>query len=226
MVLLTDDEREIYILIKEFLKKKSFITITEILDFLNYRLGYNSNLNRIKIEIIIKNLIKKKYIFPNTKLVRDNILEVPLRKEIYQHIKRNPGININEIKRAFNIGSNQVLWHLKFLDKFQFIRFMKIQNQTAFFKFELDISNDKTYFYLRKKNVKKIIKLLENEREALSSTKISEKLKIHYNTTKKYLEVLSNLNLIIIVKKDDNDYNYFSLNYKNYYTILETLFKT
>lgn len=226
MVLLTDDEREIYILIKEFLKKKSFITITEILDFLNYRLGYNSNLNRIKIEIIIKNLIKKKYIFPNTKLVRDNILEVPLRKEIYQHIKRNPGININEIKRAFNIGSNQVLWHLKFLDKFQFIRFMKIQNQTAFFKFELDISNDKTYFYLRKKNVKKIIKLLENEREALSSTKISEKLKIHYNTTKKYLEVLSNLNLIIIVKKDDNDYNYFSLNYKNYYAILETLFKT
>lgn len=226
MVLLTDDEREIYNIIKEFLKKKSFITITEILDFLSYRLKFNPNVNRSKIEIILKNLIKKKYIFPSTKLVRDNILEVPLRKEIYQHIQRNPGININEIKRAFNIGSNQVLWHLKFLDKFQFIRCMKIQNQTAFFKFELDISNDKIYFYLRKKNVKKIIKLLENEREALSSTKISEKLKIHYNTTKKYLVILSNLNLILIIKKDDNDYNYFSLNYVNYYAILKTLYKS
>ncbi len=226
MGFLDKDEEEIYKLVKEFIKKKSFITITEILDFLNYRLGYNSNLNRNEIEIIIKNLIKKKYIFPRTKLVRDNILEVPLRREIYQHIKRNPGININEIMRALNIGSNQVLWHLKFLDKFQFIRCMKIQNQTAFFKFELDISNDKTYFYLRKKNIKKIIKLLENEREALSSTKISEKLKIHYNTAKKYLVILSNLNLIISIKKDDNDYNYFSLNYKNYNTILKTLYKS
>jgi len=226
MVLLTDDEREIYNLIKEFLKKKSFITITEILDFLSYRLKFNPTVNRSKIEIILKNLMKKKYIFPRTKLVRDNILEVPLRREIYQHIKRNPGININEIMRDLNIGSNQVLWHLKFLEKFQFIRFMRIQNQKAFFKFELDNSNDKTYFYLRKEKIKKIIKLLENEKEALSCTKISNRLKFHYNTSKKYLEILSNLNLIKIARNDDNDNNYFILNSKNYYNILKSLSKS
>lgn len=226
MDLLTDDEREIYNLTKEFLKHKVFFSITDILDFLSYRLKYNPNVNRSKIEPILKNLIKKKYIFPGTQLVRDNILEVPLRREIYQHIKSNPGININEIMRALNIGSNQVLWHLKFLEKFQFIRLMKIQNQKAFFKFELDNSNDKTYFYLRKEKIKKIIKLLENEKEALSSTKISNRLQFHYNTSKKYLEILSNLNLIKIARKDDNGNNYFILNSKNYYYILKSLYRS
>jgi len=46
MDLLTDEEREIYNLIKEFLKHKVFFSIIDILDFLSYRLKFNPNINR------------------------------------------------------------------------------------------------------------------------------------------------------------------------------------
>ena len=204
------------------MKRKKFVSIEEIADFLDYRLRNNSNINRTKIENILKHLIRKKYIIPGTKLTKDDILEVPLRAEIFKYIINNPGTNINEIMNNLNIGSNQILWHLKFLEKFQFIRFIKVGNQKVSFNFEMDKKYDIMYFYLRNKNIRKIIKLLENEKKGLNSTKISKILNMHYYTTMKYLEILNNLKLISMVG-EINDNIFYHLNYNNYYDILRTL---
>lgn len=218
---LNKEEEEIYKIVKEYLKKRPFFSIPEIVSYLNYYLRKNHDFNAIKIEIIIKILIKKNLIILGTKLVKENILEVPRRKEIYDFICNNPSTNINKIKNALEIGSNHVLWHLKFLEKFQFIRSAKLENQKIFFKFQLDEHYDQIFYYLRNDNVKKILKLIENSDDELTPTKIRDILKMHYYTIKKYLDILQNFNLITI----GYNKNSYILNKKAYYEVLTELNK-
>ena len=65
--------------------------------------------------------------------MKNNIIEHPIRNEIYNYIRNNPS-NINEIMKAINIGSNQALWHLSCLEKFRFTRSKKIENQRIIFE--------------------------------------------------------------------------------------------
>ncbi|HDZ18157.1 MAG TPA: hypothetical protein ENH75_07705, partial [archaeon] len=97
-------------IVKEFLKKKTFFSIEDIVVFVNNRVRRNPNLNKNSIEIIIKSLIKKRIIIPGTKLMKNNIIENPKRNEIFNFIKKNPS-SINQIMRALNLGSNHALWH-------------------------------------------------------------------------------------------------------------------
>ncbi len=100
-------------IVKEYLEKKTFFSIIDMIEYISYRVK-KTDLNRNKIEQIIKNLIKKRIIIPGTKLMKNNIIENPKRNEIYNFIKKNPS-NINEIMKALNTGSNQALWHLSCL---------------------------------------------------------------------------------------------------------------
>ena len=101
-------------LVKEYLTKKTFFSINDIVEFISNRVRLNPEINRNKIELIIKSLIRKKTIIPGTRLMKNNIIENPKRNEIYNFIKKNPS-NINEMMRNLKIGSNQALWHLSCL---------------------------------------------------------------------------------------------------------------
>ena len=188
-------------LVEEFLIKKTFFSINEIIDFINNRLRLNPDINRNKIEMIIKSLIKKKIIIPGTKLMKNNIIENPVRNEIFNYIKKNPS-NINEIMKALNIGSNHALWHLSCLEKFQFIRSRKINNQRLFFKFDSNPEFDKYYYYLNKEIIQHIINLLETESKGLKITEIANTLKKNHSTIKKYIKILKNLKLIKTEKEN------------------------
>ncbi|MFW9899251.1 MAG: hypothetical protein ACFFDO_08335, partial [Candidatus Thorarchaeota archaeon] len=120
--ILENEEFEVYKYVKEYTKKKPFISINEILPFLVQRLKKNPNITPYRIEVILKNLMKKSLILPKTKLVKDDILKLPKREKIYSYIISNPGVNLNQLIRAINVGSNEIIWHLNILEKFQFIR--------------------------------------------------------------------------------------------------------
>ncbi|MFX1311039.1 MAG: hypothetical protein ACFFHD_00285 [Promethearchaeota archaeon] len=186
-------------LVKEYLTKKSFFSIKDIIEFIDYRVRFNPNINRNKIEVIIKSLIKKKVIIPGTKLMKNNIIEHQKRNEIYNYIKKYPS-NINEIMKTLNIGSNQALWHLSCLEKFQFIRSKKINNHRIFFTFDSNPKLDEFFYYLKKKIIKKIIYFMKKEKKPLKITEIATSLKKNHNTIKKYLNILKDLKLIKIEK--------------------------
>ena len=203
-------------LVGEFLTKKTFFSINEIIDFISNRLRLNPDINRNKIEMIIKSLIKKKIIIPGTKLMKNNIIENPVRNEIFNYIKKNPS-NINEIMKALNIGSNHALWHLSCLEKFQFIRSRKLNNQRLFFKFDSNPELDKYYYYLKKEIIQNIINLLEKESNGLKITEIANVLKKNHTTVKKYIKILKNLKLIKIEK--ENKRILFKLVSEEYYKV-------
>ena len=200
-------------LVEEYLSKKTFFSINEVIEFVNNRVKLNPNINRNKIEIILKSLIKKRIIIPGTRLMKNNIIENPKRNEIFNFIKKNPS-NINQIMKALNIGSNHALWHLSCLEKFQFIRSKKISNRKMFFKFDSNPKFDELYYYLKMKIVQNIINLLEKENKALKITEITTNLNKNHSTVKKYVDVLINLKLIEIEKEKNKDL--FKLDTKKY----------
>jgi len=200
-------------IVKEFLEKKPFFSIEDIVVFVNNRVKRNPNLNKNSIEIIIKSLIKKRVILPGTKLMKNNIIENPKRNEIFNFIKKHP-TNINQIMKVLNLGSNHALWHLSCLEKFQFVRSKKINNQRVFFRFDSNPKFDELYYYIRIKIVKNMILFMKNEKKALRITEIATRMKKNHNTIKKYLEILIDLKLINI-EKEKNRVGY-KLNQENY----------
>jgi len=193
---LARDEEIVYNIVKEYTKRKPVVEVIDLINYVNYRLRLNPEFNKNKIERIIKQMIRENIILIGTKLVKEDILTLPARKQINGYIHDNPGTNINEIKEQLHIGSNQVIWHLKYLDKFKFIRIRDIENQKVLFPANLDAGDDTFFFFLRNKKVKAIIDLLENSPEPLRPTQIADLLSIHFNTIKKYLQILVQLNLL------------------------------
>jgi len=208
-------------LIKEYLKKKPFFSIEDIVVFIANRVRSNPNLNRNSIELIIKNLIKKRILIPGTKLMKNNIIEHPIRNEIYNYIRKNPS-NINDIMKAINVGANQALWHISCLEKFRFTRSKKINNQRIIFEFDSNSDLDELYFYLKQDVVRDIINLLKKEGKSYKITEIVSILKRNYNTVKKYLEILKNMKLIKIER--DKKRELFSLDLEKYDNIRKSLF--
>lgn len=200
-------------IVREYLSKKPFFSIKDIVEFVNNRAKKNPNINKNRIELIIKSLIKNRVIIPGTKLMKKDIIDNPTRNEIYKYIKQNPGRNINEIMKTHNLGSNLVLWHLSALEKFQFVRSKKIRNRCVFFKFDLDPKFDQLHYYMANYIVQSIITLMKNERP-LKITEIVDGLKKNHNTIKKYLEALTDLKLVEIEKEKSR--NLYKLNKERY----------
>ena len=201
-VISVEDELIVYDLVREFLKKKPLSSLDEILDFIAHRLKANKDFNRNKILQVLKSLMKQNLIMPGSKLVKDDILTVPKRVEILDYITAMPGTNISEIMEYNQIGSSHAVWHLKYLEKFSFIRTVSYGNQKAYFKADFDENYDEIFFYLRNTKVKQIIKLLK-EINSSNPTEISDKLNIHYNTIKKYLHILQKFNLLIEIDEEN-----------------------
>ncbi|MFX0037818.1 MAG: hypothetical protein ACFFCY_00095 [Promethearchaeota archaeon] len=200
-------------LVEEYLTKKTFFSIREIISYINNRVRYNPNINENRIELILKDLIKRRVILPGTRLMKNNIIEHPIRNEIFNHIKKNPS-NINEIMRVLNIGSNQALWHLSCLEKFKFIRSKQINNHKLFFKFDSNPNLDAFYYYLNKEIVQKIINFMKTGNKAFKITEIATELNKNHSTIKKYLDILIELEIIIIEKEKNR--NIFKLDLEKY----------
>jgi predicted transcriptional regulator len=207
-------------LVKEYLTKKTFFSISDIIEFISNRVRLNPNLNRNKIELTIKSLIKKKTIIPGTRLMKNNIIEHPKRNEIYNYIKRSPS-NINELMKNLKIGSNQALWHLSCLEKFQFVRSEKLNNHRVFFKFDSNPKFDKFYFYLNKDIVQKVIRFMLKEDKPLKITEIANGMKKNHTTVKKYINILETLKLVE-TEKEKNRFLY-KLDKKKYNKVRNSL---
>jgi predicted transcriptional regulator len=215
-----DSESVVLGLVKEYLTKKTFFSINDIIEFVSNRVRLNPEINRNKIELIIKSLIKKQVIIPGTRLMKNNIIENPTRNEIFNFINSKPS-NINEIMRALKIGSNQALWHLSCLEKFRFVRSKKINNHRIFFKFDSNPKLDKFHYYLNKDLVQDIIDFMKVENKVLKITEIATGLKKNHSTIKKYLDVLKNLKLIKVEKI--NGRNGFKLDLEQYNKIRKSI---
>ena len=195
---LLKQEKIVLTVVQEYLNKNRFFNMKEILPFIHARFKLASiNINLRGIEELLKSLAEKKLIVEGSKLYKDDILNNLKRRKIYDFIKENPGTYFNKIVGNLSFSNHVVVWHLSILLKFNFIKAERIENHEVYFEFNFDLKNSTLKYFISKEKSKRIIQYLKANDIGITKTKISTDLKIHINTTSKYLDSLGRLNVII-----------------------------
>ncbi|MFX1311987.1 MAG: hypothetical protein ACFFHD_05190 [Promethearchaeota archaeon] len=195
---LIKQEKLVLNVVQEYLNKNRYFNIQEILPFINSRFKMASiNVNIRGIEEILRSLVKKKILVEGSKLSRNDILNNPKRKKIYEFITRNPGVYFNKIVKKLRISNHVVVWHLNMLLKFKFIKMTRFQNHDIYFDSAFDLKKSKFKYLISKEKSKKIIEYLKTYDFGITKTQLSKELKMHINTVSKYLKMLEQFDIIV-----------------------------
>ncbi len=195
---LLTQEKIVFTVVQEYLNKNRYFDVNQILPFIVSRFRLSSiNINVKGIEEILRSLVKKKIIVEGSKLSIDGILNNEKRKTIYEFITINPGTYFYKIVTHLEISNHVVVWHLKMLLKFDFIKVEKFENHDVYFDSNFNIKKSKFAYITSKEKSKKIIEYLRQNDFGLSKSQLSKDLNMHPNTISKYLKMLEQFNVII-----------------------------
>ncbi len=147
---------------------------------------------------IINYMLEKRILVEGSKLTKELVLVNAHRKNIYEYIKSNGGVNFSAIQREYqgSTGSpGQLIWHLQVLLQFGYIKKLKFKRFTIFFPLELDADQALLTFLLRDALTRRLLKLL-NTHESLLKTEFSQYLEDPRGITYYRLNILLEANLI------------------------------
>ncbi|MFX1390823.1 MAG: hypothetical protein ACFE9Z_12235 [Promethearchaeota archaeon] len=215
---LTQHENLILSIVQQYLSLNKYFNMKKVLPFIQSILrSALVDLNTRAIEEILRSLVKKKVIVESTKLSKNDILNNETRNRIYNYILKNPGVYFNKIVIELEINKPVVVWHVKMLEKFGFVKREVFENHAIFFESNLIEKKKKYSYYTTKDKSKKIIEYLKMNDFGITKTHLSNDLGMHHNTVSKYLKILEGFN--VIVKKKTSKHTLYFLNED----LLETL---
>ena len=195
-------EEIVFNAIQDYLNKNRPFIRNKIISYLhNIFKNTSMNVNKNGIQKILISLAEKKKIAFGSKLTKEDILLNSNRKKIYDFIREHPGTYFNRILNELDLNNNVIVWHLSFLEKFNFIKKMKIEYHEVYFESHLDLQKIKKIHILSKEKSKKIINYLKAKIFGVTKTQITIDLKMHNNTATKYLNYLLELNSIFCRRK-------------------------
>ncbi|MHA1195520.1 MAG: winged helix-turn-helix transcriptional regulator [Promethearchaeota archaeon] len=84
-----------------------------------------------------------------------------------------------------------------------------IENHEIYFDKSIPHGNIKKLYFQNKEISKKILNCLKNDEIGINQSRLSEKLKIHPKTIKKYLDILEEIGLIMKKKISKKEILYF-----------------
>jgi hypothetical protein len=184
-----------------------------------YNMAKNQlNIPRKGLLRIIQFLINKKILVEGSKLTKELVLNNAYRRRIYRFIKSHIGVHFSIIKKIIfeaesdkSGSAGQLLWHLKMLIKFNYIKKIRFKKYTIFVPVEIDDKMGKIFFLLRDKINKKIVNLLVKKKSI-------EKSEIHKNINETRELVYYRINDLIdqeILSQIDEKNNLIRLNPDN-----------
>jgi predicted transcriptional regulator len=186
-------EGEIYnLLTNRYLKRHREINLQILLPFCFKHL--NKDFSPNLITEALHNLISKHYLIKGSSLSRDDILNNPVRKNLLQFIRINPGCYNRQIRRELNIGSNEFNWHIGMLEKFGLVKRVQFDRSFGFYESRQFMGHEYDLYLLQNEKVQKILDYLHKKRGTLSQ--IAKLLDMHYSTVQKYLEILTERQLL------------------------------
>jgi len=129
-------------------------------------------------------------------LSEKNVFKLKKRREIYDFIDKNPGLNIREISRKLNIPFTSLSYHLKYLKKLDLIREEhEGKYKKIFISYKIGAKDKKILGLLRNKNSCKILLYLF-WMLSCSQIELSRELNISPPTVSYYLKKMINLEII------------------------------
>ena len=219
-----ENEKLVLDVIQDYLDKNRYFNSEKIIPFISSRFAKTDiNINDDGIKAVLKSLVKKNLIVERSKLTKDDILINSNRKDIYVHIKKNPGIYFNKIVNKLGLTIPVVEWHLDILLKFNFIRKEKIDNFDAYFEISMDDKNLQLIHLISRDKCKEIIEFFANNNEGYTKNQVYTELGMHPNTIKKYIDKFYEFDLLY--KKVSRNKNLYFLNEDYYFKLKNRVFK-
>lgn len=164
-----------------------------------------------EINQTIYELILKKILIPEKKIVKTQVLANNRRDTIYKHILNNPGTHLREIRDELNLQPHLTNLHLKVLESFNYIYRKKYLKYRVYFPADFNRRNEDAILALKNEKAENIFRTIQTlgevsltQLEAKFAGDISPKM-INY-----HLEPLISSALIISVKKEDQEF--FTIN--------------
>lgn len=111
--------------VRNIIGKNKAISLRLLVDQVCNNLQRVPYLEKTEVENTIKKMIHDSKILIGSKLVNQEILENIDRKRILSNIIQHPGFTIEELSNSLGIPKDRLVWHLTFLQKFQFIKTVK-----------------------------------------------------------------------------------------------------
>ena len=122
---------------------------------------------------ILQFLINYKILIDGSKLTKDTILMNLYRRKIYNVIEKYDGATFSFLReKVFTDHSGsagQLIWHLKMLLKFRYIKKLKVGNYSLFLPIDMENDAGKLSFFMKNTLNKKIIELFKNHEEIKKS---------------------------------------------------------
>ncbi len=198
----------------EYLNKNRYIELEILIPYIKSRITKDKlNLNEEGICKILKSLFQQNLIAIGSKLTKDEVLNSPhIRKEIFDYIKNNPGVYYYKIVKKFNLGNQSATWHLEMLLKFGLIKKLKIENNRVYYETSLNPKDIEKHYYLSNNKIISILEHLSTNSKGHTKSEIANSLEMHYNTVKKYLNKLIELEKIKIKKVSNKTLYYIQKN--------------
>lgn len=206
-----DNEEEIvFNVVQQYLNENKIFERTKLVNFIkSYFSKISVNINEEGIINNLESLIKKRRIVEGSKLTKDSILLNEKRKIIHDFILENPGIIFNKIVKKTEMTNHVVFWHIGMLMKFNIIRKTTINNREIYFNSKLGEEEAIKFYYSSKKESKKILEYLKENRIGVNKATIANDLKMHPKTIKKYITFLEEIGLVDKVKFSEKEILYF-----------------
>ncbi len=184
-------EKKILEIASQLRSRKKFFNFDDIYKLCTSKLSNSED----EITSSLNYMYQKGYLIEGSSVTKANVLESEKRARIYDYIKNNPGSHVREIQRAFDLGSYMAFRHLKFLEKFGYLRSKKFMNKKAYFLFEFDETQDDKVLVLKKERTKLIFDhIIRYEKIRLSD--LERYLSLSHGQIQPHLKKLLEYNLI------------------------------
>ncbi len=149
------------------------------------------------------------YLYGLSKIKKKNILENESRRNIYDTILENPGIQLSDIEKSTGLTNKNTEYHVKKLLSYNMIIFRQTSRGKGYFKNSDTYSSEEKLLYIHSKNPteKHIIELI-NDNPGITRKEISEIIQISAPSISWYISGLIGDNIIRKERKG-NRVHYF-----------------
>ena len=131
-----------------------------------------------------------------TMISKENVLRLETRQNIYEYIKKNPGLHIREISRNMGIPYTSLRYHIRLLTKINLIEEKTIGGKQIYYDSGKISKEDKQLLALFKRKVPCGIYLTFLYRFSLTRKDLSEELEVDPATISYYLKRMLKLGIL------------------------------
>lgn len=141
---------------------------------------------------------------------RNNVLESPIRKEMFEYVKSNPGVYLREISRTLDINPTNTTWHLRKLTEAELVRCQMANGLKLYYPVEGGVKTKQTALansILRNDNAKTIVAYLLAH-PGTHQREIARALGVNHGTVRWHLKKLV-LSDLVNEHREGSAYKYY-----------------